>query len=60
VCVAAGIDVIDAVRAASTNPARLMGLNDRGTIAVGQRADLVALDTELAVEQVWVGGTPAR
>jgi N-acetylglucosamine-6-phosphate deacetylase len=60
VCVAAGIDVIDAVRAASTNPARLMGLNDRGTIAVGQRADLVALDDGLMVEQVWVGGTPAR
>ncbi|MDO8390158.1 MAG: amidohydrolase family protein [Actinomycetota bacterium] len=57
VCVAAGVDLAVALRAASTNPARLLGLHDRGTIAVGQRADLVALTPELQVEQVWVHGT---
>lgn len=56
VCVDAGIPLERAVRAASTVPARLLGLHDRGRIEVGARADLVALTADLAVEQVWVGG----
>ncbi len=57
-CVAAGVDPVDAVVAASTNPARLLGLHDRGVIEVGRRADLVALDPSLEIEQVWVAGMP--
>jgi len=57
-CVAAGVDAADALVAAATNPARLLGLTDRGTIAVGRRADLVALTPSLEVEQVWVAGLP--
>lgn len=53
-CVAAGIDATIALRAASTNPARLLGLDDRGTIEPGRRADLVALSSALEIEQVWV------
>ena len=53
-----GIALDDAVAAASTTPADLLGLADRGRIAVGARADLVALTPELHVEQVWVGGRP--
>jgi N-acetylglucosamine-6-phosphate deacetylase len=56
--VAAGIPLADAAVAASTNPARLLGLRDRGTIEVGHRADLVALDDDLTVEAVWVAGAP--
>ncbi len=55
-CVAAGIAPEHALRAATTNPARLLGLTDRGTIAPGKVADLVALTPDLFVEQVWVGG----
>lgn len=58
-CVAAGVDPITAARAASTNPAALLGLTDRGQLAPGFRADMVALDRELQVEQVWVGGFAA-
>ncbi len=58
-CVAAGIELDDAVRAASTAPARRIGLTDRGAIAAGMRADLVALDSELHVKQTWVAGEPA-
>lgn len=58
-CVAAGIPLDVAVRAASTNPARLLGLQDRGRIEPGLRADLVAL-RDLRVEQVWVAGEPTR
>ncbi|HTN81496.1 MAG TPA: N-acetylglucosamine-6-phosphate deacetylase [Acidimicrobiales bacterium] len=46
----------DAVRAASTTPAALMGLADRGAIDVGRRADLVALDPDLACVATWIGG----
>jgi N-acetylglucosamine-6-phosphate deacetylase len=56
---AAAISLADAVTAASTTPAALLGLDDRGIIAPGRRADLVALDERLAVETVWIGGRPA-
>jgi len=47
-----------AVRHASANPARVLGLADRGRIAPGARADLVALDpATLAVRRVWIGGS---
>lgn len=58
-CVAAGVPVEQALLAASRNPARLLGLHDRGTIAVGQRADLVALTPDLEIEQVWASGVAA-
>jgi len=35
------LDLTDGVRLVSGNPARAVGLDDRGAIAVGQRADLV-------------------
>lgn len=38
-----GIGLADAVRLVSANPARAAGLSDRGEIAVGKRADLVAV-----------------
>lgn len=60
----AGIAVEAAVQAASSTPARLLGLDDRGAIAVGMRADLVALRRsrnvrvapDMHVEAVWIGG----
>lgn len=57
--VAAGVELSDAVAAASTVPARLLGLTDRGAIAPGRRADLVELDADLAVKRVWVNGAQA-
>ena len=41
-----GVTLERAVAAASTNPARLLGLADRGAIEAGRRADLVALDPD--------------
>jgi N-acetylglucosamine-6-phosphate deacetylase len=55
----AGISVADAVAAASTTPAALLGLDDRGVLAPGRRADLVALGPDLRAETVWVGGEVA-
>jgi len=55
----AGIALAAAVAAASTTPAGLLGLDDRGAIVPGRRADLVALGRDLSVEKVWVGGQVA-
>jgi N-acetylglucosamine-6-phosphate deacetylase len=47
----------DAVRMASTVPARVLGLSERkGRIAPGYDADLVALDGHLEVAMTWVAG----
>jgi N-acetylglucosamine-6-phosphate deacetylase len=50
--VATGIPLPAAVAAASRNPLALLGITDRGRIAVGQRADLVELDDGLVVRRV--------
>jgi N-acetylglucosamine-6-phosphate deacetylase len=47
--VAAGFSLPAAVAAASRDPLGLLGVTDRGRIAVGQRADLVELDDDLEV-----------
>jgi N-acetylglucosamine-6-phosphate deacetylase len=59
--VESGVALPAAVAAASANPAAMLGLTDRGCIAVGQRADLLELDGALAVRRVmragaWVAG----
>jgi N-acetylglucosamine-6-phosphate deacetylase len=50
--VAAGIDLPVAVAAASRNPLAMIGVNDRGRLAVGQRADIVELEDGLRVRRV--------
>jgi N-acetylglucosamine-6-phosphate deacetylase len=54
--VAAGIALPAAVAAASRNPLAMLGVVDRGRIAIGQRADLVELDGALRVRRVMRGG----
>ena len=47
--VRSGVPLPAASAAASRNPLALLGVTDRGRLAVGQRADLVELDDELVV-----------
>ena len=54
--VAAGIALPVAIAAASTNPVAMLGETDRGRLAVGMRADIVALDDALRVTDVWLAG----
>ena len=54
--VSSGVSLPDAVAAASRNPLALLGVTDRGRIAVGQRADLVELDADLQVRRVMRAG----
>lgn len=54
-----GCSLGDAIQMASTNPARLYGLTDRGAIEPGKRADLILFTTgenELKIEKTWVAG----
>ena len=52
-----GLDLAQASRMASRNPAEFLGLGDEmGRIAPGYRADLVRLGKDLMVRQVWIGG----
>jgi N-acetylglucosamine-6-phosphate deacetylase len=52
----AGVPLADAVRAASTTPADVLGETDRGRIAPACRADIVALDDTFGVTAMWLGG----
>jgi N-acetylglucosamine-6-phosphate deacetylase len=52
-----GVPLERAVAAASANPAALLGLEDRGAIEAGRRADLAALDPDtLQARATWVSG----
>jgi len=52
-----GVPLEEAARMASTNPARFLGLgSELGRIAAGYRANLVALDADLAVARTWIDG----
>jgi N-acetylglucosamine-6-phosphate deacetylase len=54
--VAAGVPLEQAAQAASTTPAQILGLADRGALEPGRLADLVALDDDLQVVGTWVDG----
>ena len=51
-----GVDLAVAARMASHSPAAFLGLDDRGRIAPGCRADLVLLDEGLDVLDTWIAG----
>ncbi len=53
----AGIDPVAVVAAASSTPAALLGLTDRGALATGLRADVVAMTDDWRVDRVMRGGT---
>jgi N-acetylglucosamine-6-phosphate deacetylase len=54
-----GCSLGEAIQMASTNPAHLYGLNDRGTITIGKRADLILFEVgedELHIHKTYVSG----
>jgi N-acetylglucosamine-6-phosphate deacetylase len=54
-----GCSLADAIQMASTNPAKLYGLNDRGTLETGKRADLVLFtidDFKVNIQKTMVKG----
>jgi N-acetylglucosamine-6-phosphate deacetylase len=56
-----GLSYVDIAQMASTNPARLLGLDHEcGSIEPGKRADLVALDADGSVHLALQGGVLKR
>lgn len=55
--VGAGVPLVDAIESVTATPARVLQLDDRGVLQVGNRADLVVLDAGLEVAGVMRGGT---
>jgi N-acetylglucosamine-6-phosphate deacetylase len=51
-----GVPLEDAVRRVSTHAADFLGLPDRGRLAAGAWADVVVLDRDLRVQDVFVEG----
>jgi N-acetylglucosamine-6-phosphate deacetylase len=53
-----GAPLPEVVRMATLTPARILGVDaNHGSLEPGKAADLVVLDAELTVRQVYVGGT---
>jgi N-acetylglucosamine-6-phosphate deacetylase len=57
---AAGLTLEEAVTAATTRPAALLGRDDLGALRPGDRADVTVLDDALEVTACFVDGAPAR
>lgn len=54
-----GCSLAEAIRMASTNPARLLGLDQLGRIEVGSRADLIQftlVNGQLQIHKTWIAG----
>jgi imidazolonepropionase-like amidohydrolase len=64
----AGLSTVDALRAATVLPAEYFGLNDRGVIEPGRRADMVLIDGDpvqdikatQSIRRIWCGGAEYR
>ena len=51
-----GASVVDIFKYTAYNPAKVLGMTDRGEIAVGRRADLVVVDHNMNVKKVLYKG----
>ena len=51
-----GLSLVDAATVCATTPARELGLVGYGLLAPGNAADLVVLDSQLAVVQTYIAG----
>ena len=51
-----GIPITDAVKMLTENPARVMGLTDKGLLEEGYGADIVVFDSDISVKAVFVSG----
>lgn len=52
----AGATLVDAVRMASSTPARVMGMQDKGRIAPDYQADILIFDDHIDISRVYLAG----
>jgi len=56
----AGLSLAEAIRMASFNPARFMGIDSRtGSLEAGKAADLLIFDEDIGIKEVYVSGRRA-
>ena len=55
-----GASICQAFKYASTNPAKMLGLADRGSISKGNVANLITVDAEFNVKDVYLGGEKVK
>ena len=55
-----GASLCQVFKYASTNPAKMLGLTDRGVIAIGNRANLITVDPEFKVQSVYLNGNKVK
>lgn len=54
-----GLTIVEASRAASLNPAKSIGIDQRtGSLATGKQADVLVLGADLKLKSVWIQGKP--
>ena len=51
-----GLSIVEVFRVCALNPAKVAGLTDRGEIAVGKRADVLLLDDNLEIREIYLKG----
>ena len=54
------LELTDAIRKMTYEPARRLGIHDRGCIAIGKAADLVLFDPEIVLDRAEFGKAPER
>lgn len=50
------IPIADAIKLITVNPAKVMGLSDKGELTPGKDADIVVFDDDVRIKAVFVGG----
>lgn len=55
-----GASLCQVFKYASTNPAKLLSLSDRGVIAKGNRANLITVTPEFSVQAVYINGKKVK
>ena len=55
-----GASIVDAFKVGSYNPAKAVGLTDRGEICVGKRADLIFTDIKMNIKTVILNGNVVK
>jgi N-acetylgalactosamine-6-phosphate deacetylase len=56
-----GVSQEDAIHMASLHPAKMLGLEQSlGSLSVGKMANVIALNSQLQVQKIWVDGQPVE
>ena len=51
-----GVSLVDAVKMITKVPAKILGLNSKGTLAKGMDADIVVFDEDVIISDVFIMG----